>query len=111
MCTHATGTIAGDSAEINSFEKLTQSIGKKPLICSFKGYLGHSLSSSGLVELMLMIKCLKEGKVPPICNLKNPISTNQNLARSTMEAKMRVGLKACSGFGGVNYAVLSRIVV
>ena len=49
---------------------LTQSFREKKPAYSIKGGIGHTMGAAGLIEMIIAMKALREGKVPPTVNLR-----------------------------------------
>lgn len=101
---HGTGTLFNDAMELRAFDELCQ---KATPLCSVKGALGHSLAASGLVEVVLSVKSLEEGVLPPTVGLE--LAESSSCVVSGSEALPLVGksiLTTNSGFGGINAGLL-----
>jgi 3-oxoacyl-[acyl-carrier-protein] synthase II len=102
---HGTGTVYNDSMEMKAFKAVFTD--KKP-VYSIKGAIGHTMGASGLVEMIIAMRALREGKVPPTVNLKEAdieaegwVSTSERLMRDNSIAVM-----TNAGFGGINAALV-----
>jgi 3-oxoacyl-[acyl-carrier-protein] synthase II len=82
-----------DALETEALSIVFGSAGPKPYISSIKGAVGESFSSGG-IRTAAMAVSIKEGSIPPIVGLKNPISP----LRFVMDKKMGVPIK----FGLIN---------
>ena len=102
---HATGTLSGDESEIRAIESVME-VGKKVMVSSFKGNIGHSLCASGVIEAALVINSINNQLIPKMINVDNPISTNHKLLTYDYNGQINNTLKMCSGFGGLNYALI-----
>ena len=105
---HGTSTPLGDIAETLAIKKVYGAHAPSLSISSTKSQVGHSLGASGGVELVVTIKALLEGVVPPTINLENP-DPQCDLDYTPIEAKSRVLRAAMSnsfGFGGHNASVI-----
>jgi len=103
---HGTGTRYNDAMEMAAFQRL---LPVRPVF-SVKGGMGHTLGAAGLVEILLCLRALSEGVVPPSVGLqhadacasgwvtKRPTPIPQNAARTALSAN--------SGFGGINAALV-----
>ena len=77
-------------------------------VSSTKSQLGHSLGASGGIELVLSIKALQNGIVPPTINLENPdpdcdLDYTPNEPR---QRKLNVAMSNSFGFGGHNASII-----
>lgn len=100
---HATGTIAGDLAELNAIRKVFGSTPRFP-ISSTKALTGHGLSLAGALEAALSIRALGEGFIPGTANLEepDPQCDGLNLPKDNQPATAQRFLSNSSGFGGAN---------
>ncbi len=124
---HATSTPRGDAAEMNAIRRLLNLIkegaieGIKvdpegPYVTANKGNVGHMIGASGAIESAFSALSLKTGKIPRICNLKNPeagIDDDVRLVRETISCDIsceqnerRLVLKNSFGFGGTNVSLV-----
>ena len=101
---HGTGTVYNDSMEIRAFNAVFRD--RKP-VYSIKGGIGHTMGAAGLVEIIIAMKALREGKVPPTVNLREAdpearewVSTEYRLIQ-----KNSMALMTNAGFGGINSAI------
>jgi len=71
---HATGTVAGDAAEAMALAALLQEVpaGDRPWALAPKAVLGHLISASGPVELVLTLHALNRAQLPAQANCPNP---------------------------------------
>ena len=105
---HGTSTPLGDKAETRAIKSVFKDHAHKVSISSSKSQLGHSLGASGGIELILAIKALREGVVPPTINLDTP-DPDCDLDYTPNQPKERDLTYAMSnsfGFGGHNASVI-----
>ncbi len=105
---HGTSTPLGDKAETRAIKSVFKDHAHNISISSTKSQLGHSLGASGGIELILAIKALREGVVPPTINLETP-DPDCDLDYTPNQAKERDLTYAMSnsfGFGGHNASVI-----
>ena len=74
---------------------------------SLKGYYGHTLGASGLIEAVIAIHSLKQNTIIPTkgfsaLGVTQPI----NVAAQLIETTLTNCLKTASGFGGCNAAII-----
>jgi len=106
---HGTATEFNDEMESIAFQRLKML--NVPLN-SLKGYYGHTLGSSGLLESIIGIESLYHNTL--ICSLgfdEIGVSFPINVIRDTEKRDLKLFLKTASGFGGSNAAVLFKKVV
>ncbi|MEI8312265.1 MAG: beta-ketoacyl synthase N-terminal-like domain-containing protein, partial [Verrucomicrobiota bacterium] len=103
---HGTGTGYNDAMEMAAFRS---TLSVRPVF-SVKGALGHTLGAAGLVEILICLRALSEGVVPPTIGLRRP---DDCAAGWVTECPTRIapgGIRAAlttnSGFGGINAALV-----
>lgn len=73
--THGTGTVLGDSVELQAIQNIHQGKHSKdnPLIIgALKSNLGHTISASGMASLVKVIGCFKQGMIPSNLHYSTP---------------------------------------
>ncbi|MFK6999782.1 beta-ketoacyl-[acyl-carrier-protein] synthase family protein [Flavobacterium oreochromis] len=101
---HGTATPYNDEMEAIAFNRL--GLQNKP-INSLKGYYGHTLGASGLLETVMTLESAKHNilivsKGYETCGVSQPI----NIISEPLEMPVDIILKTASGFGGCNTAVV-----
>lgn len=111
---HATGTPAGDAAELIAFDAaLGETVHSIP-ISATKSSTGHLLGASGVVEAIIAVRAMADQRLPPTLNLKNcefdgwDIVTDQARAAGHSEKPIDTVLSTSFGFGGHNGAIILR---
>ncbi|MCE7056465.1 hypothetical protein LZF95_17405 [Algoriphagus sp. AGSA1] len=101
---HGTGTLFNDAMEAEAFARSGM---ENAFINSFKGYFGHTLGASGLVEIAMTLQSLGQNLLVKTLGCENPEEkTGLNILMENTEMEVRVAMKTASGFGGCNAAVL-----
>jgi 3-oxoacyl-[acyl-carrier-protein] synthase I len=100
---HGTGTPLNDEIEM----KVIKSIFDEVSVSSLKGFTGHTLGSSALTELCLIMEMLKSGRIHVPENLGVPMD-EKFIPSGTFEKKIRYFIKNSFGFGGNNVCILAR---
>lgn len=107
---HGTSTPLGDKAETRAIKSVFGEAAYGVSISSTKSQLGHSLGASGGIELILSIKAIQDGVVPPTINLDNPdpdcdldYTPNQSKERNIQYA-----MSNSFGFGGHNASIIAK---
>ncbi|HEX5105205.1 MAG TPA: beta-ketoacyl-ACP synthase II, partial [Pirellulaceae bacterium] len=105
---HGTSTPLGDKAETQAIKRVFGAHAKALSISSTKSQLGHSLGASGGIELVVTIKSLLDGVVPPTINLTTPdpdcdLDYTPNTPR---ERRFACAMSNSFGFGGHNASVV-----
>ena len=101
---HGTATLYNDEMEA----KAINLAGLQDIpVNSLKGYYGHTLGASGLIEAIVSIQSLKENLFLPTLGFNNP-GTSLPIAVSNQfqEGDYKKCLKTASGFGGCNAAIV-----
>jgi 3-oxoacyl-[acyl-carrier-protein] synthase II len=103
---HGTGTVYNDSMEMKAFGQV---FGAAPVpVYSVKGSIGHTMGAAGLVEMILALKSLDAGLIPPSAHLTevDPEADGWVSGKAVLAPGMRTVLSTNSGFGGVNSALV-----
>lgn len=78
---------------------------------SLKGYFGHTLGASGLLETIIGIQSLKNNRLIKSHGFENQGTTYPvNIIQKTEEKELKTFLKTASGFGGSNIATVFKKV-
>ncbi|MCA9219303.1 MAG: beta-ketoacyl-[acyl-carrier-protein] synthase II, partial [Planctomycetales bacterium] len=101
-------TPLGDKAETQAIKRVFGEHAPKISISSTKSQLGHSLGASGGIELVLSVKAIQQGVVPPTINLETPdpecdLDYTPNQPR---ERAIDVAMSNSFGFGGHNASIV-----
>lgn len=101
---HGTATLYNDEMEAVAFHRL--GLQEIPMH-SLKGYYGHTLGASGLLETVIALKAMQEQVLLPTLGFEElGVSQPVNIIRKiTRQPLMRL-LKTASGFGGSNAAMM-----
>ncbi|MFE6774974.1 SDR family NAD(P)-dependent oxidoreductase [Streptomyces sp. NPDC057702] len=111
---HGTGTLLGDSTELNALREVFGETGLPPL-GSVKANIGHLRVGAGVVSFVKACEAARRGQVPPAANVDRPLDpavvTGEPGPLRTRggdpTAVVAVGVSSF-GFGGTNaHAVLS----
>lgn len=101
---HGTATMFNDQMESKAIQRA--SLSQIP-ISALKGYYGHTLGASGILETIISMCSIDEGYIPPVkgfdeIGVSGKITINNHEGKSDKESF----LKIISGFGGCNGAIL-----
>ncbi|MBJ7879550.1 beta-ketoacyl synthase N-terminal-like domain-containing protein [Gelidibacter salicanalis] len=103
---HGTATLFNDEMEAIAFNRL--GLQDTPLN-SLKGYFGHTLGASGLLETIIGMQSLHHNTLIACAGFETlGVSKPLNIIKETTTKELRTFLKTASGFGGCNTAVLFR---
>ena len=101
---HGTATIYNDEMEAIAFNRLNL---QNTPVNSLKGYYGHCLGASGLLEIIVGLECSKNSVLLPTKNFENiGVSQLINVIAEKKNAEIKLFLKTASGFGGSNSAII-----
>ncbi len=106
---HGNGTPNSDRSEARA---LAQVFGSDlPPVTGFKWAFGHLLAAAGLIDAVLAVTALRNGRVPGIAGLEQQDADAPGLPVSAAPAQPRsdVALVLSRGFGGTNAACLLRV--
>ncbi|UQB67634.1 beta-ketoacyl synthase N-terminal-like domain-containing protein [Epilithonimonas zeae] len=101
---HGTATIYNDEMEAIAFNRME--LQNVPLN-SMKGYYGHCLGASGLLENIISMESALNNTLIPSKNFEET-GTSQplNIIKENQPAEIKYILKTASGFGGCNAAIV-----
>lgn len=101
---HGTASRLSDLAEINGMKQVFD---MTPPFFSFKPYIGHTLGSCGVSELVLLMECIDNGFIPLTPNFSG---TDEQLGWAPLQQQRAcsegIFLLNCFGFGGNNNATV-----
>lgn len=101
---HGTATPFNDEMEAIAFNRL--GLNEVP-VNSLKGYYGHTLGASGLLETVIALEAMDKNKLFASMGYDEPgVSQAINVIEKTEEKEINYLLKTASGFGGCNTAVI-----
>ncbi len=101
---HGTATIFNDEMESIAFNRV--GLSEVP-VNSLKGYYGHTLGASGLLETVIGIASMQQNKLFVSLGYDGPgVSQPINVISRNEDRKIHYFLKTASGFGGCNTAVV-----
>ncbi|MEH6535278.1 MAG: beta-ketoacyl synthase N-terminal-like domain-containing protein [Psychroserpens sp.] len=101
---HGTATQFNDEMEAIAFNRLK--LEQTPLN-SLKGYYGHTLGASGLLEAIVGIHTMKNNMLYTSLGMDElGVSVPLNIIKQNKKAEINTVLKTASGFGGCNTAII-----
>jgi len=101
---HGTATLYNDEMEAVAFNRL--GLQNVP-VNSLKGFYGHTLGASGLLETVIAIESARKNKLVDSKRFTEMGTTHPiNIIKGNAEQEIDYFLKTASGFGGCNTAVL-----
>ncbi|MGV4987383.1 beta-ketoacyl-[acyl-carrier-protein] synthase family protein [Streptomyces sp. NPDC001709] len=107
---HGTGTLLNDEAEAAALRDVLGEDASAPLMTAVKSMTGHTSGASGLINLIVGVRALQEGRVPPTVGLDDPVDEAAPFRFVTGEAatgrELTVAQLNAFGFGGINAVAL-----
>lgn len=102
---HATATEQGDTAEARAIAEL---FGATVPVSSLKGYFGHTLGASSVIELIASLIMMERERIYPTHNLENVDSQCSGIEHLLEYRDCRVDhlMKNSFAFGGINAALV-----
>lgn len=101
---HGTATAYNDEMESKAVG--LANLNKAPLL-SLKGYFGHTLGASGLLETIICMEAMRRQMRPRTLNFETlGVPVEVNVSAKTEPAELKTVLKTASGFGGCNAALV-----
>ncbi|MGB1307270.1 MAG: beta-ketoacyl-[acyl-carrier-protein] synthase family protein [Oceanihabitans sp.] len=101
---HGTATVFNDEMEAIAFNRMQL---QEIPVNSLKGYFGHTLGASGLVESIVGMYALHNNTLYASKGFETlGVSKPINVIRKTKSKQLNTFLKTASGFGGCNTAII-----
>ncbi len=102
---HATATKMGDVIEAQAIDAV---YGASPLVTGLKSYMGHTMGTCGVIELILSLYMMEKGFIVPTLNLVD-VDERCSMLRHTRELTTidtKIAAIQNFAFGGVNTCLL-----
>lgn len=105
---HGTGTLLNDEAEAVALADALGADVDTPLMTAIKAMTGHTSGASGLLGLIVGLRALAEGRVPPTVGLTDPVPEAEGFrfvtgtAEDVTERPLSIAQLNAFGFGGIN---------
>lgn len=104
LSAHGTATIFNDEMESVAFNRAAL---EHIPVNSFKGFYGHTLGASALIETILTKHSLINNELYPSLNFEElGVSKPLNIVQKFEKKELKTALKTASGFGGCNLAMI-----
>ena len=101
---HGTATLYNDQMEAVALQR--NNLSDVPTL-ALKGFLGHAMGAAGILETIISLCCIEDGKTLPSKGFEElGVSAKVNISNAPIETKGHTLLKIISGFGGCNAALL-----
>lgn len=103
---HATGTVIGDGAEAEAIKQVFDST--RVPVSSIKGYFGHTLGASGVLELIAVLNMMETDVIVPTRNLDEPDEGCKGIyhVQSPTNKRINIVVKNSFAFGGINTVLI-----
>lgn len=106
---HATATIVGDATEGAAIRGFFGSRPGAPAVSSTKAIHGHTLGAAGALELVLTVRALVDGQLPPTAYLEEANVEGIDLIRGEPRRRyVEAALSNTFAFGGSNVCLAVR---
>lgn len=101
---HGTSTTVNDKVETVACKAVFGDRAKQVPVSSTKSMMGHLIAAAGVTEMIVCLKTIEQGVLPPTINMENPdpLCDLDYIPNQAREAKVRVALNNSFGFGGQN---------
>jgi len=100
---HGTGTPLNDTSEAFAINQVFGN--ERPMVISLKGQIGHTLTASGLVELLICDQMLRRKRAPGCHRLIDP-EGDLSLISEAQDFSAKKMLLNAFGFGGSNACLI-----
>ncbi|MFK0142675.1 beta-ketoacyl synthase N-terminal-like domain-containing protein [Streptomyces murinus] len=102
---HGSGTPLNDQTESSVLRHIFAGAGSGPRMTAIKAMTGHTMGGSGLLSLVMAVLAMKNGTVPPVLGLTDPIPEAAGLGLvqgSPAAGVVNLAQVDAFGFGGIN---------
>ena len=105
---HFTSTPVGDVTEINAIKRVFGAHAYKMKLNATKSMIGHTMSASGIVELIGSILQMRSGHLHASINVEqlDPAVDLDVCANASVRFPVRYAMKNAFGFGGLNASAI-----
>lgn len=105
---HGTGTVVNDAMEDHAVHTV---FGHAVPCSSTKGWTGHTLGASGIIEAMFAVVMMRAGFVPGCLNVTQPDPAfRSHVLTETVHMPVRRVMSNAFGFGGTNCSLIFEAV-
>lgn len=104
---HATGTLVGDVSEAQAIRSV---FGSQVPVSGLKGYFGHTLGASAVIELIASFKMIEKKIILPTKNLDTPDESCAGIYHLQEKCSQNVNcfVKNSFAFGGINTVLICK---
>ncbi|MBM0232569.1 beta-ketoacyl-[acyl-carrier-protein] synthase family protein [Micromonospora sp. STR1_7] len=111
---HGTGTPRNDEAEAEALRSVFADDVRSCRMTAIKSMTGHTAGASGLHSLVVAVRAMREGRIPPVVGLVRPIEEVAGfglVADRELRAPVRTAQVHSFGFGGLNaVAIVEKVM-
>jgi 3-oxoacyl-[acyl-carrier-protein] synthase II len=109
---HGTSTKYNDEYETTAIKTVFGSYAYKMPVSSTKSVTGHLLAAAGAVEMIVCLKAMEQGIIPPTWNLQtpDPACDLDYVPNTPRKASLDICMSNSLGFGGHNAALIVKKV-
>jgi 3-oxoacyl-[acyl-carrier-protein] synthase II len=109
---HGTGTPLNDQVEAAVTQEIFADTEARPVFTGIKSMTGHTSGAAGLLNVIVALKAMTSGRVPPITGLADPIDEVRDFlvpAEFPMACTASVAQVHAFGFGGINAVAIVEV--
>ncbi len=108
LAAHGTGTPMNDATETKAIKVAFGESAYDLAVSSVKSMTGHTLGAAGAVSVIVAVKAMHEGFIPPTINLEtpDPVCDLDYVPNTPRRAEVKVAMANGFGFGGQNASVV-----
>jgi len=107
VAAHGTGTLPSDGMEMTALRAVLGEHAARVPVNSIKAVVGHALGAAGAFGVVMAVRTMAEGIIPPTTNLEEPEEgcALDLVAGTARRRPVRCALTITSGFAGHNVAL------
>ncbi|OLF09100.1 3-oxoacyl-ACP synthase [Actinophytocola xinjiangensis] len=109
---HGTGTPLNDHVEAAVTREIFAGVATQPLFAAIKSMTGHTSGAAGLLNLIVALRSMTGGQVPPITGLTDPIVEVRGFplpSAGPLPCEATVAQVHAFGFGGINAVAIVEV--
>ena len=109
---HGTSTAVNDRVETLALKQAMGEVAYKTPVSSTKSMMGHLIAAAGATELIISLKTMEQGVMPPTINYEtpDPECDLDYIPNEPREKKCKTVLSNSFGFGGQNVTLIAGAV-
>lgn len=109
---HGTGTPLNDQVEAEVTREIFAGADPQPVFAAIKSMTGHTSGAAGLLNLIVALKSMTGGRVPPITGLAEPIEEVRGFrlpSAGPLPCDATLAQVHAFGFGGINAVAIVEV--